>query len=74
MEVEITEVYKGTESRKNVTVWGDPGHLCRPYLSTFKEGEFYVIAFNPGYPNNWHDNEKSTDFNISKLWLILVAS
>ena len=45
MEVEIIETYKGIESRKTIIVWGDPGHLCRPYLSTFKEGQYYVIAF-----------------------------
>ena len=45
MEVEILDIYKGTEERKSVTVWGDPGHLCRPYLSTFKEGGNYIIAF-----------------------------
>ena len=36
MEVELIEVYKGSESRKLVTVWGDNGILCRPYLSEFK--------------------------------------
>jgi len=72
MEVELIEIYKGVESRKTVTVWGDPGHLCRPYLSTFKEGEYYLIAFNQGYPNNGHENEKVTDYSISNcgaFWL-----
>lgn len=72
MEVEIIETYKGNESRKTITVWGDPGHLCRPYLSTFKEGQYYVIAFYPGFPNHGQDNEKATDYSISNcgaFWL-----
>lgn len=72
MDVEVIETYKGVESRKTITVWGDPGHLCRPYLSSFKEGQYYVIAFYPGYPNNGHENEKATDYSISNcgsFWL-----
>ncbi|HEY6435320.1 MAG TPA: hypothetical protein VIY47_01905 [Ignavibacteriaceae bacterium] len=72
MEVEIIDTYKGLEERKIITVWGDPGHLCRPYLSTFKEGEYYVIAFFPGHPNSGHENEKVTDYSVSNcgaFWL-----
>ena len=72
MEVEIVETYKGIENRKTITVWGDPGHLCRPYLSTFKEEQYYVIAFYRGYPNHGHNNEKATDYSISNcgaFWL-----
>ena len=64
MEVEVIEVYKGSESRKKITVWGDPGNLCRPYLSTFKEGQYYVIAFSPGRPGG-HPDEQATDYSIS---------
>ena len=68
MEVEIIEVYKGEETRKTVIVWGDIGNLCRPYLSKFKEGEYYVIAFNGGCDGSKgmaHENEKTTDYSIS---------
>ncbi len=63
MEVEIIEIYKGEETKKTVIVWGDSGNLCRPYLSIFKEGEYYVIAFNGG--SFAHENEKTTDYSIS---------
>ncbi|HMK24551.1 MAG TPA: hypothetical protein VK483_00875 [Chitinophagaceae bacterium] len=69
MEVEITEIYKGNDDRKTVTVWGDPGNLCRPYLSQFKEGAYYVIAFDPAGRSA---NEKETDYSISicgAFWL-----
>ena len=45
MEVEIIDIYKGKETRKTIIVWGDNGALCRPYLSRFNQGQYYVIAF-----------------------------
>ncbi|MEC4005823.1 hypothetical protein OX283_014220 [Flavobacterium sp. SUN052] len=68
MEVEIIEMYKGAEKRKSITVWGDFGNLCRPYLSIFEVGKFYVIAFDAGIDGSKgfaHKNEKITDFSIS---------
>lgn len=46
MEAEIITVYKGKETRKTIIVWGDNGAQCRPYLSVFGVGEYFVIAFN----------------------------
>jgi len=68
MEVEIIEVYRGKETRKIVVVWGDIGNLCRPYLSRFDVGKFYVIAFDAGSDGSKgfaHKNEKITDYSIS---------
>jgi hypothetical protein len=65
MEVEIVEVYKGKENRKTVIVWGDIGNFCRPYLSEFKEGQYYVIAFEKGRYGGGHPDEKDTDYSIS---------
>jgi hypothetical protein len=75
MEVEIIEIYKGIETRKKVTVWGDNGILCRPYLSKFKLGKYYVIAFSKATENSrglGNENEKITDYSISicgEFWL-----
>lgn len=72
MEVEILEVYKGVEKRTKITVWGDNGILCRPYLSRFKEGRYYVIAFDTGRYGGSHSDEKDTDYAISicgEYWL-----
>ena len=72
MEVEIIDTYKGVESRKTVVVWGDPGNLCRPYLSQFKEGQYYVIAFNRNDEKEDHIFEKTNDYFISNCgtyWL-----
>jgi len=65
MEVEIVEIYKGKEDRKTVIVWGDIGYLCRPYLSEFKEGQYYAIAFDKGNFHGRHPDEKDTDYSIS---------
>lgn len=72
MEVEIVEVFKGNETRKKITVWGDNGMLCRPYLSRFNKGEYYVIAFNEGEEGYGHSQEKRSDYSISSCgtyWL-----
>jgi hypothetical protein len=65
MEVEIVEVYKGKEVRNTVIVWGDIGNQCRPYLSEFKEGQYYVIGFDKGNLGRGHPDEKETDYSIS---------
>ncbi len=64
MEVEIIDIYKGIETRKTIIVWGDNGNLCRPYLSNFKEGKYYVIAFDNGEYKGGHQNENVTDYSI----------
>lgn len=75
MEVEIIEIYKGTETRKTVVVWGDIGNLCRPYLSRFDEGKYYIVAFDGGSDGSKgyvHKKEKTTDYSISvcgEYWL-----
>ena len=68
MEVEVLEVYKGKETRKTLTVWGDNGILCRPYLSQFDTGKYYVIAFykaSDGSKGHVHQDERPTDYAIS---------
>lgn len=44
MTVEIVKKYKGSESRKKIKIWGDDGALCRPYVSIFEIGSYYLIA------------------------------
>ena len=44
MTVEIIKLYKGTETRQQIKIWGDNGILCRPYISKFKIGEYFLIA------------------------------
>jgi hypothetical protein len=44
MEVEVMEVFRGDEKRKRITIGGDDGHLCRPYVTQFKVGGLYIMA------------------------------
>lgn len=72
MEVEIIETLKGKSKSKKVIVWGDSGSLCRPYLSEFKEGEYYFLALYPGEENYGHKEEKNSHYSISicgEFWL-----
>ena len=72
MEVEIVETYKGKEFRKTITVWGDIGNLCRPYLSTFKEGQYYLMALYIENSSMKHPDEKKSDYaicNCGAFWL-----
>lgn len=75
MEVEIIKTFKGSETRKSIVVWGDNGNLCRPYLSQFEIGKYYVIAFDKGSDGSQgyvHSDEKATDYSISNcgdFWL-----
>lgn len=66
MEVEIVKVYLGQETRKTVTVWGDNGNQCRPYLSIFKTDNYYVIAFDQDSKENPLDYAIS---NCGDYWL-----
>ena len=66
MEVEIIKVFYGQETRKTITVWGDNGNLCRPYLSVFKTNNYYVIAFEQDVKDNPSDYAIS---NCGDYWL-----
>lgn len=72
MEIEIIEVLWGKETRKTVTVWGDDGVLCRPYLTRFKEGTIWVLALYAGNEGWGHKNETANDYSVSicgEYWL-----
>ena len=75
MEVEIIEILKGKEERKKIIVWGDNGNYCRPYLSKFSKGSYYIISFNKGYDTSSLKSdlgERPTDYSISScgtMWL-----
>ncbi len=63
MDVGILQVLVGSESRSQVTVWGDPGHLCRPYTSQFKAGTRWLLLIDKNaHP---YKGESSNDYSIS---------
>lgn len=69
MDFEIMDILNGTESKKNIRVWGDPGHLCRLYTSNFEIGEEVILALHKiDYePSHFFccENEEKGDYIIS---------
>ena len=78
MEVEILEVFKGKEDQTTIKVWGDDGHLCRPYLNIFAVDSLFVIAFHKGENgSSGHPEETEKDYSISncgEFWLRAFSS
>jgi hypothetical protein len=66
MEVEIVKVYHGQETRKMITIWGDNGNQCRPFLNIFKTDNYYVIALEQDSKENPLDYAVS---NCGDYWL-----
>lgn len=64
MSVEIIRVLKGIETRTEITVWGNNGLMCRPYLSIFDIGSKWVMAFGEN-PTDGHERALSSDYAIS---------
>ncbi len=58
MTAEIIKKYKGKESRKRITIFGDNGMLCRPYLSDFEINGYYLVSPNP------LDNSANTEYDF----------
>ncbi|MEP1779197.1 hypothetical protein [Reichenbachiella sp.] len=58
MTVEIVKKYKGQESRKRITIFGDNGILCRPYLDNFEINGYYLVSPNP------LDNSVNTEYDF----------
>lgn len=72
MEVEMIKKYKGIERRTTLTVWGDNGNLCRPYLSNFAFEAYYIMAFYNGDSDLIDSPEKATEYaiiNCGCYWL-----
>jgi hypothetical protein len=46
MEAAVLNVIKGTETREKITIWGDRGWDCAPYLVHFPIGSTWVTAIS----------------------------
>jgi hypothetical protein len=47
LQLKIVQVLKGREERQWITVWGDNGNQCRPYVSRFPAGTRWVLSLAP---------------------------
>ena len=66
MTVEIIKKYKGTETKKRIKIWGDNGILCRPYISNFEVGKYYLIS--PLQIKNSSDEGNKGDYDFFACW------
>jgi hypothetical protein len=64
MSVKIKKVLKGVETQSEITVWGNNGLMCSPYLSIFEVGSEWVMAFREA-PIEAYENAKKTDYGLS---------
>jgi hypothetical protein len=71
MTVEVQESYKGTVKSKRLTLWGDNGMQCRPYVMTFPIGTEWVMALGPDY---WTKKGELAIFGCGEYWLPVQRS
>lgn len=64
MSVKIKKVLKGSENRSEITVWGNNGLMCSPYLSIFEVGAEWVMAFRNA-PIEAYENAQIADYGVS---------
>jgi hypothetical protein len=64
MSVKIKRILKGEEIRETITIWGNNGLMCRPYLSVFEEDSQWVMAFTEN-PEEGHEAGKANDYGLS---------
>jgi hypothetical protein len=64
MSVKIKKVLKGVELQSEITVWGNNGLMCSPYLSIFEVGSEWVMAFREA-PIEVYENAKKMDYGLS---------
>ena len=66
MTVEVIDKYLGSETRRKIKIWGDNGVLCRPYISNFEIGNYYLIA--PSIINKNSDYGAINDYDFFSCW------
>lgn len=46
IKFQVKEKIRGVENRDTITIWGDNGADCRPYIENFKPGTEWILALN----------------------------
>lgn len=66
MSIEVIKSYRNNIEKDTITVWGDPGWLCRVYVSRFTIGETYIFKlYQIDEGASFLEEEKEGDFIIS---------
>lgn len=63
MDMKVLEVLYGYAD-DTIRVWGDPGHLCRPYAAWFAVGDTFVMALD-SMSSGGYDYEQAGDYQIN---------
>ncbi len=71
MIVEVKEVYRGVATSKNITVWGDNGIICRPYVNRFPVGTEWVLALSE---DSWTEKGELAISGCGEYWLKVNGS
>jgi hypothetical protein len=71
MIVEVKEVYRGVATSKNMTVWGDNGIICRPYVNQFPVGTEWVLALSK---DSWTEKGELAISGCGEYWLKVNGS
>lgn len=64
MSVKVKKVLKGVEYQSEITVWGNNGLMCSPYLDIFEPGTKWIMAFRDA-PIEAYGNAKSAHYGLS---------
>jgi hypothetical protein len=70
MSADVIKTYKGKDIKSTITIWGDSGMECRPYVSAFALGKEYIIALN----RTDEGSEKLANYSVSvcgAYWLTI---
>jgi hypothetical protein len=65
LALEVHEVYRGSESRSTIRIWGDNGRLCRRYADQFSDGSEWVFALHQLEDEFLLAGEAVGDFQVS---------
>lgn len=69
MEFEISEVVAGQERNRRIMVWGDPGYLCRVYVTGFERSDDLLMILDPitreRTENTTGETERVGDYALS---------
>ncbi len=69
MEFEIKEVIAGSVERRRIMIWGDPGYLCRTYVTGFERKDELVLILDPitrdRTENSTGETERAGDYALS---------
>ncbi|MGD8781391.1 MAG: T9SS type A sorting domain-containing protein [Ignavibacteria bacterium] len=66
MEARILHIYKGEKTREMISIWGDNGMLCRPYISSYNfpvDSTFIISLYQSG--GFGAEGESADDYYLS---------